>query len=73
MTAGALGLLAVYLGVLLATVKFRAEVLWFVPVLFLVIRPLSVGAALLGTPVTSSPSSGTMPRSIAPYTGKQLM
>ncbi len=39
-------------GVLLATVTFRSEVLWFVPVLFLVIRPLSVGAALLGTPVT---------------------
>ncbi len=39
-------------GVLLATVKFRSEVLWFVPVLFLVIRPLAVGAALLGTPVT---------------------
>ena len=41
-------------GVLLATVKFRMEVLWFVPVLFLVIRPLSVGAALLGTPVTGA-------------------
>ena len=41
-------------GVLLATVKFRSEVLWFVPVLFLVIRPLSVGAALLGTPVTGT-------------------
>ncbi|MBC7718246.1 MAG: cation:proton antiporter [Chitinophagaceae bacterium] len=39
-------------GVLLATVKFRSEVLWFIPVLFLVIRPLAVGAALLGTPVT---------------------
>ena len=41
-------------GVLLATVKFRMEVLWFVPVLFLVIRPLSVGAALLGTQVTGA-------------------
>ena len=41
-------------GVLLATVKFRSEVLWFVPVLFLVIRPLAVGAALLGTPVTAA-------------------
>ena len=41
-------------GVLLATVKFRSEVLWFVPVLFLVIRPLAVGAALLGTPVTGA-------------------
>ena len=48
----ALGPLAV--GVLLATVKFRSEVLWFVPVLFLVIRPLAVGAALLGTPVTGA-------------------
>ena len=41
-------------GVLLATVKFRSEVLWFVPVLFLVIRPLSVGAGLLGTQVTGA-------------------
>ena len=41
-------------GVLLATVKFRSEVLWFVPVLFLVIRPLSVGTALLGTQVTGT-------------------
>ena len=41
-------------GVLLATVKFRMEVLWFVPVFFLVIRPLSVGAALLGTQVTGA-------------------
>ena len=41
-------------GVLLATVKFRIEVLWFVPVLFLVIRPLSVGAGLLGTQVTGA-------------------
>ena len=39
-------------GVLLATVKFRTEVLWFIPVLFLLIRPLAVGAGLLGTPVT---------------------
>ena len=39
-------------GVLLATVKFRSEVLWFIPLLFLVIRPLAVGAGLLGTPVT---------------------
>ncbi len=41
-------------GVLLATVKFRTEVLWFIPLLFLVIRPLAVGAGLLGTPVTRS-------------------
>jgi NhaP-type Na+/H+ or K+/H+ antiporter len=38
-------------GVLLDTVKFRAEVLWFIPVLFLVIRPLAVYIGLLGTPV----------------------
>jgi NhaP-type Na+/H+ or K+/H+ antiporter len=38
-------------GVLLSAVEFRAEVLWFVPVLFLVIRPLSVYAGLLGTKV----------------------
>ena len=41
-------------GALLATVKFRSEVLWFIPLLFLVIRPLAVGAGLLGTPVTRS-------------------
>ncbi|MBC7608139.1 MAG: cation:proton antiporter [Polaromonas sp.] len=41
-------------GVLLSSVKFRTEVLWFVPLLFLVIRPLAVGAGLLGTPVTRS-------------------
>ena len=39
-------------GVLLATVKFRSEVLWFIPLLFLAIRPLAVGAGLLGTTVT---------------------
>ncbi|MES2941525.1 MAG: cation:proton antiporter [Pseudomonadota bacterium] len=38
-------------GVLLASVKFRLEVLWFIPVLFLLIRPLAVGAGLIGTPV----------------------
>ena len=36
-------------GVLLATVKFRFEVLWFVPLLFLVIRPVAVAIGLLGT------------------------
>jgi NhaP-type Na+/H+ or K+/H+ antiporter len=39
------------LGVLLATVKFRVEVLWFIPVLFLVIRPLAVYLGLLGAGV----------------------
>jgi NhaP-type Na+/H+ or K+/H+ antiporter len=38
-------------GVLVATTRFRAEVLWFIPVLFLVIRPLAVYLGLLGTPV----------------------
>ena len=36
-------------GVLLATVRFRAEVLWFVPLLFLVIRPAAVVIGLIGT------------------------
>lgn len=38
-------------GVLVATTRFRAEVLWFIPVLFLVVRPLAVYIGLLGTPV----------------------
>lgn len=38
-------------GVLVATTRFRAEVLWFIPVLFLVIRPAAVYLGLLGTPV----------------------
>jgi len=38
-------------GVLVATTRFRTEVLWFIPVLFLVIRPLAVYIGLLGTPV----------------------
>ncbi|WP_431094604.1 cation:proton antiporter [Polaromonas aquatica] len=41
-------------GVLVATVRFRAEVLWFIPVLFLVIRPVAVYFGLLGTPVRGS-------------------
>ena len=36
-------------GVLLATVRFRVEVLWFVPLLFLVIRPAAVVIGLIGT------------------------
>ena len=39
------------IGVLLATVKFSADVLWFVPLLFLLIRPVSVYVGLLGTAV----------------------
>ena len=38
-------------GVLLATVTFRFDVLWFVPLLFLLIRPMSVVAGLVGTDV----------------------
>jgi NhaP-type Na+/H+ or K+/H+ antiporter len=41
-------------GVLLATVKFQAELLWFIPVLFLVIRPVAVYIGLLGAPVENS-------------------
>jgi len=41
-------------GVLLATVQFRAEVLWFIPLLFLVIRPAAVALGLLGTTVRGS-------------------
>ena len=39
------------IGVLVATVDFRWEVLWFVPVLFLGIRPLAVYIGLVGTHV----------------------
>ena len=38
-------------GVLLVTVEFHLDVLWFVPVLFLLIRPLAVYIGLLGTHV----------------------
>ena len=41
-------------GVLLATVEFERDVLWFVPVLFLLVRPLAVYAGLLGTLVSRS-------------------
>ena len=41
-------------GVLLATVEFERDVLWFVPVLFLLVRPLAVYAGLLGTQVSGS-------------------
>ncbi len=36
-------------GVLLATTRFDPNVLWFVPLLFLVIRPVAVAIGLLGT------------------------
>ena len=42
----------VVLGVLLASQPFPPEALWFVPLLFLVIRPLSVSPGSLGTPAT---------------------
>lgn len=41
-------------GALLATVKFNAELLWFIPLLFLVIRPVAVAIGLLGTKVQPS-------------------
>ncbi|MEO7886946.1 MAG: cation:proton antiporter [Polaromonas sp.] len=41
-------------GVLVATTRFRTEVLWFIPALFLVIRPVAVVVGLLGTPVKGS-------------------
>jgi NhaP-type Na+/H+ or K+/H+ antiporter len=41
-------------GVLLSTVEFDRDVLWFVPVLFVVVRPLAVYAGLLGTQVRGS-------------------
>jgi len=41
-------------GALLATVEVGAEVLWFVPLLLGVIRPLSVYAGLWGAPVQRS-------------------
>jgi NhaP-type Na+/H+ or K+/H+ antiporter len=36
-------------GVLLASTRFQPAVLWFVPLLFLVIRPVAVAVGLLGT------------------------
>ena len=41
-------------GVLLAAVEFESDVLWFVPVLFLLVRPLAVYAGLIGTQVSGS-------------------
>jgi NhaP-type Na+/H+ or K+/H+ antiporter len=37
--------------VLLATVAFEPDTLWFVPVLFFGVRPLAVYIGLIGTPV----------------------
>ncbi len=47
-------------GVLLATVRFDARVLWFVPLLFLVIRPLAVYGGLLGTAGVKGPQRRLM-------------
>ena len=41
-------------GVLMATVEFHRNVLWFVPVLFLLVRPLAIYIGLLGTRVKGS-------------------
>ena len=41
-------------GVLMATVEFHRDVLWFVPVLFLLVRPLAVYVGLLGTRIKGS-------------------
>ena len=41
-------------GALLTVVEFRREVLWFIPLLFLVVRPLAVYLGLLGTTVTGT-------------------
>jgi NhaP-type Na+/H+ or K+/H+ antiporter len=41
------------LGTLLVAVEPRHDMLWFVPVLFLIIRPLAVYVGLLGTNVAS--------------------
>ena len=39
------------LGTLLGAIELRRDMLWFVPVLFLIIRPLAVYAGLIGTNV----------------------
>jgi NhaP-type Na+/H+ or K+/H+ antiporter len=42
------------IGALLATVDFRLEVLWFIPLLFVIIRPLAVYLGLIGTGVAGA-------------------
>ena len=42
------------IGALLAVVPFRNELLWLIPLLFLVIRPLAVYAGLVGAPATGT-------------------
>jgi NhaP-type Na+/H+ or K+/H+ antiporter len=46
--------LVIVVGALMARVEFRTEVLWFVPLLFLVIRPSAVLVGLAGTRVNQS-------------------
>ena len=41
-------------GVLLATVAFERDVLWFVPLLFFLVRPVAVYVGLLGTKINGS-------------------
>ena len=41
-------------GTLLGEIEFRPDALWFVPALFLIIRPLAVYVGLLGTKVTGT-------------------
>lgn len=41
-------------GVLIATAHFHSDVLWLIPLLFLVVRPLAVYAGLLGTSVAGA-------------------
>ena len=41
-------------GVLMATVEFNRDLLWFVPVLFLLVRPLAIYVGLIGTRVKVS-------------------
>jgi NhaP-type Na+/H+ or K+/H+ antiporter len=46
--------IVIVVGALMAKVEFRAEVLWFVPLLFLVLRPSAVLIGLVGTRVSRS-------------------
>jgi NhaP-type Na+/H+ or K+/H+ antiporter len=46
--------IVIVVGALMARVEFRVEVLWFVPLLFLVLRPGAILIGLLGTRVSRS-------------------
>jgi sodium/hydrogen antiporter len=52
--------IVVAVGVLLSTVRFDARVFWFVPLLFLVIRPVAVYAGLVGAPDVKGPQRRLM-------------